>query len=91
MVYAEMLKNNVGGRKSRVTTQIHFKRRSEPAQIKERIALNHEGSLRKIVLRGNGLKDGIGQPVCQQAHSRRVASEKFARKGINLVIWDAHM
>lgn len=50
---AKMAKDNVGWRKGRVAAQINFEQWGEPAKVEERIALNHESRLRKVVLGGD--------------------------------------
>ncbi len=42
-----------------MTAEINFCNRSEPAEMKAFFGWNKEGSLRKIVFSGNGLKNFI--------------------------------
>ncbi len=59
---SEMPKENVGRRKRGMTAQVDFAHRREPSQVKSGFRRNEENGLGEVVLGGDGLEEGIGQP-----------------------------
>ena len=78
------------GGQGRVATQVHFYDRREPAQMEIPLLASEKRGLRLVILGGDALEEGIGQPLLQDTHPGWVASEELRGECINLVILNAH-
>ena len=74
----------------RVATQIHFLLWREPAQLVILALRNKIGSFSQVVLRSNRLELRILEPLIQRTYSRRIATEDFIGKRVDLVNRNLH-
>jgi hypothetical protein len=81
----EILEQNPSRCERRMPAQLDFSPGREPPQIVDaRFAFHEKGGLGKIVLIGDRLHGGIGQPLFQRHDSGRVAAEGPLRERIDL-------
>ena len=85
------IEQDPGGGQRGVAAEIDLDQRREPSQVKATIVARHDkGGFREIVLQGDRLHRGLGQPLAQWHHRRGIATKGAVGEGVDLVETQLH-
>ncbi len=86
----ELLEDHPGGCERRVTAQVYFDSRREPAQVVTGAVFDDIGRLAEVVLHCDRLHRRVRQPCFQRADGGRVAGEGATGESVDLINRDLH-